>query len=359
VVGVIRVVIGIAVLAAVAGIAAAAVGHWSGNPGSRPSLVVFVDGRTVALHQGTTLGRATAVLRLRPQPGDLVDVNGQALRRGQFPGRILLNGNPAAPATSLRGGDRIRVADGRDRREPVKRQVVHLRGGFLANPEFTLARTAGAEVLVRGAISHKLVSVHFEPRGAEKTEREVALTFDDGPNPQYTPRILAVLRRLQVPATFFAVGYLADAYPELVQAELRAGMTVGNHSYTHAQVPPFGRLPRRLIDDEIALCARSVRRAGGDPMFFRPPGGSFSPRVVQAAQELGHRTVLWSVDPGDWERGMTARRIVRNVLAAVRPGSIVLLHDGGGDRSATIAALPKIVKGIRRRGLRLVALPAS
>ena len=354
-----RVLIGVAVLAATAAVAVLAVRHWSGGPGMRPSLEVTVDGRTVALHEGATLARAAALLRLRPQAGDFVDVDGGVLRRGVYPGRMLLNGQSAGAATRLHSGDRIRLVNGRDRREPTRRQHVQLRGGILPNPQFTLARTAGSELIVRGAISHKLVSVRFQPRGAARAERAVALTFDDGPNPQYTPRVLAVLRRLNVPATFFPIGYLADAYPDLVRAELRAGMTVGNHSYTHSQVPPFGQLPRELIDDQIALCARSVRRAGGEPMLFRPPGGSFSPRVVQAAQALGERTVLWSVDPGDWQRGMTPRRIVRNVLAAVRPGSIVLLHDGGGDRSATIAALPRIVKAIRRRGLRLVAVPVS
>jgi peptidoglycan/xylan/chitin deacetylase (PgdA/CDA1 family) len=354
-----RLVTAVAVLAAVAAVAAVAVRRWSADPDVRPSLAVTVDGRKVALHPGTTLGGAVAVLRLRPRRGDLVDVSGQVLRRGAFPGRILLNGKPAAPATRLDGDDWIRVANGHDRREPIGRQVVRLHGAFLPDPLFTLARTTGSELVIRGAISHKLVSVRFEPRGAAKAERAVALTFDDGPSPQYTRRILAVLRRLHVPATFFAVGYLADAHPELVRAELRDGMTVGNHSYTHPQVPPFGRLPRRLIDAEIALGVRSVRRAGGDPTLFRPPGGSFSPRVIRAAQALRQRTVLWSVDPGDWERGITPRRIVRNVLADVRPGSIVLLHDGGGDRSATVAALPRIVKGIRRRGLHLVAVPTS
>jgi len=190
-------------------------------------------------------------------------------------------------------------------------------------------------------------------------ERAVALTFDDGPSPEYTPRVLGVLRRLRVHATFFVIGYLADEYPELVRAEVRAVMTVGNHSYNHPEVPPFDQLPPRLVDDEIALGAQSLRRAGVSPMLFRPPGGSFSPAVVRAAERHGERIVLWSVDPGDWQPGTTARQIARRVLAAIRPGSIVELHDGGGDRSATVAALPAIVKGIRQRHLRLVALAAS
>jgi peptidoglycan/xylan/chitin deacetylase (PgdA/CDA1 family) len=316
---------------------------------------VVVAGLRLQLAIGTTLRQAVARFQLRPRAGDLIDVRGHVLWRGAFAGRILLNGERAAPTTRLRRGDRIRVVDGHDRREPLRRQVVQVRGGLAANPQFILARTAGSHVVVRGALSHKLVSVRFQPRGAEEIEPAVALTFDDGPSPRYTPRILAVLARMQVPATFFAIGSLADEYPDLVRAALLAGMTVENHSYGHPQ--PFAQLPTRLIDDQVALGARSLRRLGADATLFRPPGGSFSPAVVQAAQSRGQRTVLWSVDPADWRRGATARSITRKVLADVRPGSIVLLHDGGGDRSATVAALPRIVDGIRRRGLELVALP--
>ena len=86
------------------------------------------------------------------------------------------------------------------------------------------------------------------------------------------------------------------------------------------------------------------------------PGGGTAARLVHTAAALGQRVVLWSVDPTDWEPGITAKEVAQRVLAAIRPGAIVDLHDGGGDRSATLAALPAIVRGIRARGLRLVAL---
>jgi len=317
----------------------------------------MVAGRSVQLQDGTTLGRVVVLLRLRPRAGNLLDVEGRVLRRGAIAGSILLDGHAAPLWTRLRDGSRISLAPGRDRQEPLRKEVMQVPGGMPADPQFFLARTPGSQVVVRGAISHKLVSARFRPSGRPaRVERAVALTFDDGPSPQYTPRILATLRRLHVRATFFAIGYLADEYPDLVRTELRAGMTVGNHSYNHPQVPPFDQLPQRLLNDEIELGAQSLRRAGDRPMLFRPPGGSFSPAVVRAAKKLGERIVLWSVDPKDWQPGATARQIARNVLAAVRPGSIVELHDGGGNRSATVAALPAIVKGIRRRHLKLVAL---
>lgn len=318
------------------------------------ALTVVVAGRSSRLPAGTTLGQAAKMLSLRPPAGDLLDVQGGVLRPGAFPGRLLLDGRPARPGTLLHRGDRIALAAGRDRTEPLTRQFLPLAAGLVGDPQYTLARSPGEQIVTRGAISHELVSARLRARkGAATVGRAVALTFDDGPSPRDTPRILATLRRLHAHATFFVVGYLADSYPELVRRELRAGMSVGNHTYNHPEVPPFDRLPPRLAADEIALGAASLRRLGAKPTLFRPPGGSSAADVVQAASRLGERVVLWSVDPRDWQAGSSARQIARNVLAAVRPGSIFILHDGGGDRSATVAALPAIVKGIRRRGLRL------
>jgi peptidoglycan/xylan/chitin deacetylase (PgdA/CDA1 family) len=337
-------------------VALAVVVAHRGDGGRNAVLRVMIDRHDEAVPEGTTLARAASRFRLHPRAGNLVDVEGNVLRRGADPGRLLLNGSAAPPASKLRSGDRISVMSGRDRREPLSRQTVNVVGGLPPNPQFTLARTGGTAVVVRGAISHELVKTSFRPSDGRPASLapDVALTFDDGPSPQYTPRILAVLRRLHVQATFFAVGYLVDWYPDLVRAELTAGMDVGNHSYNHPEVPPFDRLPARLRNDEVSLAGESLRRAGDDPTLFRPPGGSVSQAVVRAAARFGERVVLWSVDPGDWQRGTTPQQIVKRVLAAVRPGAIIVLHDGGGDRSATVAALPAIIKGVRRQGLRFV-----
>jgi peptidoglycan/xylan/chitin deacetylase (PgdA/CDA1 family) len=328
-----------------------------GGDRHHPVVAIRVGGSAERVGVGTTLGEAADLLGLRPRGGDLLDVDGKVLQAGAFPGALLLNGRRRSLATVLRRSDRIRVMSGRDRREPLVRRVTRVRGGLAPDPQGTLVRRPGVEIVVAGSMSEKVVSRRFEALpGPEHVQRAVALTFDDGPWPQSTPRVLAVLRRLRVHATFFVIGYLARAYPELVARERRAGMAVGNHTYNHPEVPPFGELPRRLVEDEIALGAASLERAGVRPSLFRPPAGSTSPTVVRAAEAAGERVVLWSVDPGDWQAGVTAREIRTRVLGAVRPGSIVLLHDGGGDRSATVAALPGIVKGIRRRHLALVAL---
>jgi peptidoglycan/xylan/chitin deacetylase (PgdA/CDA1 family) len=102
---------------------------------------------------------------------------------------------------------------------------------------------------------------------------------------------------------------------------------------------------------------RTLGPLGVRPVGFRPPGGAASATVLATAQGLGERTVLWSVDPADWHPGVTADQLVWRVLTATRPGGIVLLHDGGGDRSATVAALPAIIDGLRRLGLTLTVVP--
>jgi peptidoglycan/xylan/chitin deacetylase (PgdA/CDA1 family) len=328
--------------------------------GHRPRVSITVAGKHERVPAGTTLAQAVALYKLQPPAGDLLDVQGHVLRRNVARGSVLLDGRHAPNSTRLRSGDRVAIRSGRNRTEALRRELVPVPKGVVPNPQFLLSRIPGVDIVLRGALSHELVSVRFRPRpGQPRLERAVALTFDDGPSPTATPRILAVLRRLHVDATFFVVGYLAEQYPKVVAMEQRYGMAIGNHTYNHPEVPPFAQLPAQLVRDEIALGAQSLARIGIRPSLLRPPAGSYSPSVVQSARKLGERIVLWSVDPRDWSAGVTARQIATRVLGAVRPGSIVILHDGGGDRRATIRALPMIVKGIRHKGLRLIEIAAG
>ncbi len=317
------------------------------------TVTVRVRGLEQRLPKGTRLGQAITRLGLVPPAGDLLDVQGAVLRAGAFPGRVLLNGRVRSGRVELRQGDRIALVPGRDRQEPSRRLVLHVRGGRANEPQFTLARVPGEQVLLGGRISHRVVPLEFRPSGPARVPRAVALTFDDGPSP-YTLRVLAVLRRLRARATFFVVGELAGRRPRVVRAALAAGMAVESHSFSHPYRPPFDRLPRPRIRAEIEGTAAVLARLGRRPKLFRPPGGALSAYVLEAAGGAGQRVVLWSVDPRDWQPGVRPKDIARRVLEAVRPGSIVLLHDGGGDRSATVKALPAIIRGIRRQGLRLV-----
>jgi peptidoglycan/xylan/chitin deacetylase (PgdA/CDA1 family) len=320
-----------------------------------PPVGVRVEGKLHYLPANTTLAGVVSAFHLKPKAGSLLDVEGDVINANLFPGAILVNGHPEYGDPLLPNGSVITVRDGRDRREPVVRHLSPMPGGAPGNPQFTLATAPGEQVVTVGKYSGKVLSTVFRPVGKFSYPREVALTFDDGPGP-YTARVLAVLKRFKVKATFFVIGFMAAANPDIVRAEVQAGMAVGNHSWDHPNTVRFNGLGAQRIHDEIAKTTEFLHSIGVSTSLFRPPGGSYSKLVISDAREFDSRVVLWNVDPRDWQRGRTAAQIVQNVLANVRPGSIVELHDAGGDRAATIAALPRIIRGIRARGLSLVTL---
>jgi peptidoglycan/xylan/chitin deacetylase (PgdA/CDA1 family) len=184
---------------------------------------------------------------------------------------------------------------------------------------------------------------------------EVALTFDDGPS-AYTPALLAELETLRAPATFFLVGRQVAGSQALLQRMLADGDALGNHTWDHVDVSHGG--PDAAAELERTNAAIAAATGGYRPCLFRPPYGSTGPRLEALARSLGMQTVLWTVDPRDWSRPGTAT-IVTRVLTAVQPRAIVVLHDGGGPREQTVAAVPAIIRGLRARGYRLVTVPAS
>jgi peptidoglycan/xylan/chitin deacetylase (PgdA/CDA1 family) len=190
-------------------------------------------------------------------------------------------------------------------------------------------------------------------RGGSGREREVALTFDDGPGP-YTSQILDTLIRLRAPATFFPVGFMIDEYPAAIQREVENGFAIGDHTEGHTRL---AGLPPREQEAELLEQAAELRRQGAPfPRLFRPPFGAYDATTLKLLRRHRMLMVLWSVETADYELpGDEA--IVQRVLEGVRPGAIVLLHDGGGDRSETAAALPKVIHELRARGYRLVTIP--
>ncbi|MGZ4201333.1 MAG: polysaccharide deacetylase family protein [Thermoleophilaceae bacterium] len=183
--------------------------------------------------------------------------------------------------------------------------------------------------------------------------REVALTFDDGPGP-FTRRIVEVLRHEHVKATFFVVGRWVATYPDLVALEHRAGFAVGDHTQSHAFLSLLNPGQQRA---EILGDAHAIATAGAPwPRLFRPPYGSFDKATLKLLHRERMLMTLWTEDTRDYTRP-GARAIVRNALGVARPGSILLFHDGGGDRNQTVAALPKIIRTLKRRHLHLVSVP--
>lgn len=318
------------------------------------SMAIVVDGAEVRVPRGSTLAEASERLALRPPAGDLVSVTGETLRPAAFPGHILVNGRRAALDTKLAPDDRVVVVPGRTRREPTARVVITIDDGLPASPQHTLVRYPAMEV-EKGRVSGELDRATATPAGTPSVPDAVALTFDDGPG-AHTRAVLETLRHLGARATFFFVGERVLRNPKLVRRAHAYGMAVENHSYSHPYTPPFGERTRAEIEAEIAGGADAIASLVDPPTLVRPPGGTSSPLVLEVARERGQHVVLWSVDPEDWRDGATARQIARRVLRDVRPGSIVLLHDGPGGRAQTVKALPAIVRGIRARGLELTLI---
>jgi peptidoglycan/xylan/chitin deacetylase (PgdA/CDA1 family) len=315
----------------------------------RPVITVLVQDQRVDLSPGLTFSQVVSRRHVVPEAGDLLDVEGDVLRDGVYPGHIVLNGERPDGDPRLFDGWAIDTVPGRDRTEHTVTKIVPIPPGTVSNPQFLLGNQPGEQVITKGAISDKVVSSVFRPTGPADRPLEVALTFDDGPWPDSTEQILATLKKYKVKATFFVVGNVAEKRPELVKKEMGAGMEVENHSWSHPT--SFADLPAKRIRQEIRECRDYLKGLGVTSRLFRPPGGSYSDRVLRIARKLGARLTLWSVDPRDWADDATAKQISKSVLDAVRPGSIVLLHDGGGDQSATVKALPRIIRGIKSMGL--------
>ncbi len=182
---------------------------------------------------------------------------------------------------------------------------------------------------------------------------EVALTFDDGPGP-YTEELVGVLNRFHVHATFFAIGEEERYFSSGTRLELRSGDVVGDHTETH---PVMAHLSAHEQFEELFEQIARIELLGGPrPDLFRPPYGSFDAATFKQLHKLHLLMVLWSTDTSDYIRPGVAA-IVDSALAGAHPGAIILMHDGGGDRSETIAALPAIIAGLRRRGLHPVTVP--
>ncbi len=190
-------------------------------------------------------------------------------------------------------------------------------------------------------------------RVAGGQHKEMALTFDDGPGP-YTPAILAVLEKANVPGTFFEVGIEERYFHASTTRIVRDGYPIGDHTENHA---PMSHLSAADQQAQLLSQISQVGSYGASfPRMFRPPYGLWNATTLSILHKLKLLMVLWTIDTSDYRQpGVDA--IVQRVLAGARPGAIVLLHDAGGGRAETVAALPRIISGLRERGYTLVTVP--
>lgn len=189
-------------------------------------------------------------------------------------------------------------------------------------------------------------------RRAGGTSKRIALTFDDGPT-KYTGPVLDILRKAEIPATFFVIGSQVGPNRELVRRIVRDGHALANHTWSHANVSAGGAAANsQLMDTQYAI-QQAVGRAG---CLMRPPGGAVGPGLVAWLRKHRKLGVLWDVDSNDY-RLPSAAKMSDEIVSATRPGSIILLHDGGGDRTRTVAAVPKIISRLKAKGYEFVTVP--
>ena len=185
-----------------------------------------------------------------------------------------------------------------------------------------------------------------ELRNGPRERNVVALTFDDGPS-EYTEAFLDVLRAKHAHGTFFEIGQEMPGREDTMRRILREGDEIGDHTVNHVEYPGYF---------QIAGAAARIRSSTHfEPCLFRPPGGAVDSSVVDTAGALGMQTILWDVDPTDWANPGSGA-VYSRIVSAARPGSIILMHDGGGDRSGTLAALPRIIETLRGRGYRFATV---
>jgi chitin deacetylase len=193
----------------------------------------------------------------------------------------------------------------------------------------------------------------FSGKLLSRQDKVVALTFDDGPWEPTTPQVLEILKKNDIKATFFVIGKFVETFPGMLQDVVSDGHVIASHSWSH----PYKVNGQAQILKEIDGTANIVKQVSGfEVNLFRPPGGKLKTGLADYAMKRGYALIRWTVVSGDDVRGTTPDKMIKNVLSQVKPGAVVLLHDGGGKRP-TVEALPKIIEGLRKMGYRFVTVP--
>jgi peptidoglycan-N-acetylglucosamine deacetylase len=329
---------------------------------------VSVDGKTAWVRLGASVADLRSRGVIAGHAGDLVSVRAKLIKRGGGdPPSVYVDGKTVGDSYRVWPGSTVRTVDGADRTEKIvtKRIALPIESETVGHGPVVMMSQPGSVGLrevtkgeVSGDVLKSATLVPAVPAVFVRTKysagaRVIALTFDDGPQPSSTPPILAILRKFKVKATFFMIGKEAAGHPALARSVATDGNLIGNHSLGHKIL---GHAPYKTVVDQISGGAAAIQRATGvKPTWFRPPEGSLGKSVFQVAQANGERVMMWSIDPYDWKQPPPAV-IAKWVVSRAKPGAVVIMHDGGGKRANTVAALPVIIAQLRAQGYQFVTL---
>ena len=329
---------------------------WLPIPAHASAMRVTINGKRVQLTMAA------------PTVKDALNVAGEQLRVGFMrtvgtgdpvphrvrQPRVLIEGRPVPLTRRLGNGDHIEFINGKDYVEPIVEETQALPTTGLPDVENRVWQAGSAGVVRRfvGEFSGQVAkpeqvikaAVPAEPLNAPL----VLLSFDDGPDGRWTPRVLDILKANDVKAVFCLVGVQIQRYPDLVKRIVAEGHTLCDHSMHHDMRASLRAAPYQLAEvDEPYNMMKEL--TGVAPRFYRGPGGNLSPIIIGEAHRLGMRVLAWDVDPGDY-RKPGAETIQNRIALTIKGGGVALMHDGGGDRSQTVAQLQGLIDRLRSEG---------
>lgn len=340
-------------------------------------ITVTINGQQVQIGWTRSLGAVIEASESEPVPGDLLAVDGSIIAEGDgHPFEAVVNGESTSdPNFALTDGANITVSDGSDVEEDFTVTteeipfVVTVDGIGAIHSLDGVGKNGSQEVRTGNLSGLRDVIIIDEPVNLICTYRNsnvvdpkvVALTFDDGPNADYTPQILDILEANDASATFFALGSRINGNcVEIVQRAFNAGHQISTHSWDHAAGSGNGvdlsRMTKEEQIDEILKGYEAIESATGMEAnrIIRTPGGNFPPEVIANLSPYIASEISWNIDTRDWQRpGVEA---IKTQILSAQPGDIILMHDGGGDRTQTIHALAEALPILRERGFQFVTI---
>lgn len=337
---------------------------------------ITVNGEDLSIRVGSSIQQVIDAAEVKTNPGNLISVSGNTLESGQgYAFLVKLNDEEldgtATEEYAVTAGDSLTFEDGRDRTEDYDVEIIEeapkleMGGDSWGNISYISQWPVTGKYEQRtGKISGEtargdtveetkncVVSVHqISPDGGKKL---VALTFDDGPAETYTEAYLDILNKYDIHATFFNLGQNVEAYPELAKKVIEQGSEIMSHTYQHQQL---STLDEASLQSEFSNAFADIQEnVGVSTTSFRPPYGDFTESAWLKSGGLASVSVLWNQDSEDWRR-LGAESIVSASTQGIFSGSIILMHDGGGDRSQDVEALPQIIENLQAQGYEFVTV---